>query len=153
MPKDEARAAEAAVQAGREHYSAKRYKPALGHFTRVRLCTAAAGPILTPSQAMRLCPCNRGMKRERCSCKDYELVASKDGSIFTEAMYKCKCSVGKTFNKCDRDLHIQALDYRAATFEALKEFERARRDAEWVLELAPRRLDVGGQHRMSQRLY
>lgn len=82
------------------------------------------------------------MKRERCSCKKYEDVASKDGSIFNEAMYSCTCSVGKTFNKCDKDDHIQALDYRAATFEALEELERARRDAEWMLELAPRRLDV-----------
>ncbi|KAI9172471.1 hypothetical protein HJFPF1_01973 [Paramyrothecium foliicola] len=32
----------------------------------------------------------------------------------------------------------RALDYRAATFEALGELERARKDAEWILELAPR---------------
>ena len=57
-------------------------------------------------------------------------------------MYKCICHVGKTFNKCDYELHIKALDYRAATFEALKELERAKRDAEWILELAPRMPDV-----------
>lgn len=91
---------------------------------------------------MRLCPCNRGMKRERCSCKNYEKIASEGGSIFKEAMYNCTCTVGKTFNKCDDILHIQALDYRAATFEALQELERARRDAEWILELAPRLPDV-----------
>lgn len=82
------------------------------------------------------------MKRDRCSCKDFEQVASHDGSIFDEAMYKCQCPVGKTFNKCEHSLHVQALDYRAATFEALQELDRARRDAEWMLELAPRRLDV-----------
>lgn len=82
------------------------------------------------------------MKRERCSCKDFEAVAAKDSSIFNEAMYNCKCFVGKTFNKCDNPKHIQALDYRAATFEAMGELERAKKDAEWMLELAPRFPDV-----------
>lgn len=91
---------------------------------------------------MRLCKCNRGMKRDRCSCKDFEKVAEKDGSIFQEAMFTCTCSVGKTFSKCDDSVHIKALDYRAATFESLKELDRARRDAEWILELAPRLPDV-----------
>ncbi|KAF7542317.1 hypothetical protein G7Z17_g11681 [Cylindrodendrum hubeiense] len=35
----------------------------------------------------------------------------------------------------------RALDYRAATFEALQELGRAQRDAEWILELAPRLLE------------
>jgi F-box/TPR repeat protein Pof3 len=91
---------------------------------------------------MRLCSCNRGTIRERCSCKNFEVIAAQDKSIFQEAMYNCKCSVGKTFNKCDNMHHIQALDYRAATFEAIGELERARRDAEWILELAPRLPDV-----------
>lgn len=64
------------------------------------------------------------------------------GSIFHEAMYNCTCDVGKTFNKCDNELHIKALDYRAATFEAMQELDRARKDAEWMLELAPRFPDV-----------
>ncbi|KOS21686.1 hypothetical protein ESCO_002276 [Escovopsis weberi] len=115
-------ASEAAIEAGRQHYAARRYKPALEQFTR----------------AMRGCPCSRGMKRERCSCKDFEKVAAEDGSLFKEAMYNCRCNVGRTFNKCDKAAHIQALDYRAATFEAVKELDRARRDAEWMLELAPR---------------
>ncbi|KAJ3472838.1 hypothetical protein NLG97_g10686 [Lecanicillium saksenae] len=114
--------AEAAVKAGQDEYVAKRYKHALEQFTR----------------AMRLCKCNRGMKRDRCSCKNFEAVAEKDGSIFHEAMYTCSCSVGKTFNKCDNPVHIKALDYRAATFESIKELDRAKRDAEWILELAPR---------------
>lgn len=91
---------------------------------------------------MKACSCARGTKRERCSFKDYEAIAAQDGSIFNEAMYKCHCHIGKTFSKCDRALHIQALDYRAATFEALTELDRARRDAEWILELAPRLPDV-----------
>lgn len=91
---------------------------------------------------MNLCPCNRGLRRTRCLCKDYDAVVAQNGSIFKEAMYTCVCDVGKTFNKCDNILHINALDYRAATFEALWELERAAKDAEWMLELAPRRPDV-----------
>lgn len=62
--------------------------------------------------------------------------------MFHEAMYTCTCTVGKTFGKCDNSLHAQALDYRAAAFEALKELDRARKDAEWILELAPCLPDV-----------
>ncbi|RMJ06420.1 hypothetical protein CDV36_013980 [Fusarium kuroshium] len=113
---------EEAIAEGRQHYGAKRFKPALEQFTR----------------AMKLCPCTRQTRRERCSCKDYEKVAQEGGSIFNEAMYTCKCPVGKMFNKCDNKHHIQAIDYRAATWEALQELDRARRDAEWILELAPR---------------
>ncbi|KEY73722.1 hypothetical protein S7711_06298 [Stachybotrys chartarum IBT 7711] len=113
---------EAAIGAGRQHYAARRYKPALEQFTR----------------AMRACACARGTKRERCACKDFEGVAAAGESIFHEAMYNCKCDVGRTFKKCDNALHIQALDYRAATFESLGELDRARKDAEWMLELAPR---------------
>lgn len=91
---------------------------------------------------MNLCPCTRGRKRERCSCKNYEKVALEGGSIFNEAMYTCTCQVGKIFNKCDNSNHIQALDYRAATWEALNQLDRARKDAEWILELAPRLPDV-----------
>lgn len=91
---------------------------------------------------MRLCACARGMKRDRCSCKEFEKVAEEGGSIFKEAMYTCRCDVGQTFNKCDNPQHIQALDYRAAAFEALEALDRAKRDAEWILELAPRLPDV-----------
>ncbi|KAF5026187.1 hypothetical protein F66182_1751 [Fusarium sp. NRRL 66182] len=113
---------ESAIAEGRRLYGAQQFKPALRQFTR----------------AMRLCSCTRKMARERCSCKDFERIAMENGSIFNEAMYTCTCTVGKTFNKCDNKLHIQALDYRAATFEELKELERAQKDAEWMLELAPR---------------
>ncbi|KAM3464504.1 hypothetical protein MY5147_005878 [Beauveria neobassiana] len=118
--------AEAAVRTGQDEYRAKRYKHALAHFTR----------------AMLSCRCNRGMKRDRCSCKNFEAVVDKGDSIFHEAMYTCSCSVGKMFNKCDNPVHIKALDYRAATFESMKELDRAKRDAEWILELAPRLPDV-----------
>jgi F-box/TPR repeat protein Pof3 len=91
---------------------------------------------------MKRCPCTKEMKRERCTCKDYEKAAAEGRSIFNEALHNCKCEVGKTFDQCDNKLHIQALDYRAATFEAMGELDRARRDADWMLELAPRLPDV-----------
>ncbi|KAF4455656.1 F-box/TPR repeat protein pof3 [Fusarium austroafricanum] len=113
---------ESAIAEGRRLYGAKQYKPALKQFTK----------------AMQLCICTRQKKRPRCSCKNFEKVASEGGSIFHEAMYTCDCVVRLMFSKCDHKLHIQALDYRAATFEEIKELERAQRDAEWMLELAPR---------------
>jgi F-box/TPR repeat protein Pof3 len=87
---------------------------------------------------MKLCLCSRGMKRDRCACKDFEKTALENRSIFHEAMYTCTCSVGNSFSKCDRADHIRALDYRAATWESMGELARARKDAEWILELAPR---------------
>ncbi|KAH6899789.1 hypothetical protein B0T10DRAFT_452327 [Thelonectria olida] len=124
MSSETPKSAESAIKEARRHYAEKRFKPALEQFTR----------------AMRLCPCARGRKRDRCTCKNFEKVASEGGSIFNEAMYNCKCSVGKTFNKCDKPLHILALNYRAATFEAIGEHGRAQKDAEWLLEIAPREL-------------
>ncbi|RGP59381.1 f-box tpr repeat pof3 [Fusarium longipes] len=57
---------------------------------------------------------------------------------FKPALRQFTIAMQLTFNKCDNKLHIQALDYRAATFEDIKELERAQKDAEWMLELAPR---------------
>ncbi|KAF4125682.1 F-box/TPR repeat protein Pof3 [Geosmithia morbida] len=122
MTVDRDAAVEALIHDGRRAYASKHYKNALECFTR----------------AMKRCPCSRGTRRERCTCKDFERVSAENGSIYQEAMYNCKCTVGQLFGKCDNLLHIQALDYRAATFESLKELERARKDAEWILELAPR---------------
>lgn len=66
-------------------------------------------------------------------------------SIFFEALNTCNCDVGKIFSNCDNPLHLQALDYRAATFEALGALDRSRKDAEWMLEIAPRCPDVSVQ--------
>ncbi|KAG5973360.1 hypothetical protein E4U58_005276 [Claviceps cyperi] len=110
------------IDSGRYAYAAKKYKRAL---------------VLFRSAMMR-CPCARGVKRDRCNCKNYEQVAAHGGSIFREAMYTCHCDVGRTFSKCDNARHIQALDFRAATFEAMDKLDHAMKDAEWILELAPR---------------
>ncbi|CCE33163.1 uncharacterized protein CPUR_07087 [Claviceps purpurea 20.1] len=110
------------IESGRNFYATKKYKRALVLFTK----------------AMRSCPCSKGVKRDRCTCKDFEKVAAQGGSIFREAMYTCHCDVGRMFSKCDNGYHIQILDFRAATFEALGKLDHAMKDAEWILELAPR---------------
>ncbi|CCE30440.1 uncharacterized protein CPUR_04288 [Claviceps purpurea 20.1] len=114
------------IQSGRQWYAAnedkiENYKRALTLFTR----------------AMRSCPCARGLKRGRCTCKDFEKVASQQNSIYREAMYTCHCDVGRSFSKCDNLHHIEALDLRAATFVAMGLLGHAMKDAEWILELAP----------------
>jgi hypothetical protein len=57
-------------------------------------------------------------------------------------MYTCSCEVSKKFNKCSNLTHIAALDYRAATYEAMLKVQHAQRDAEWLLEIAPRSIEV-----------
>ncbi|RDA82655.1 hypothetical protein CP532_0123 [Ophiocordyceps camponoti-leonardi (nom. inval.)] len=109
------------VKNGRKLYAAREFGKALIHFTR----------------AMHMCSCNKNQKRKRCACKDYEAVASRDGSIYDEAMFTCFCDASKLFSKCEDELHLAALDARAATFEALQELDRAEADAKWMLELAP----------------
>lgn len=91
---------------------------------------------------MRSCPCARGLERGRCTCKDFEKVASQQNSIYREAMYTCHCDVGRSFSKCDNLHHIEALDLRAATFVAMGLLDHAMKDAEWILELAPQLPDV-----------
>ena len=138
--------ADAVLRVGRDAYTEKRHRKALEAFTRVsaHLRERDLRFYITHSshQVMKRCPCARNMKRDRCHCKNFEAVAAKKGSIFHEAMYTCSCTVGKMFNKCDATNHIRALDYRAATFEAMGELDRARLDAEWLLELAPRLPEV-----------
>ena len=94
-------------------------------------------------QAADSCTCHRGGRREKCKCKDFGGAAVRGrGEIFKEAMHNCQCGVGRAFSKCSDSTHIMALDYRAATFEAAGKLDYARRDAEWILELAPRMLEV-----------
>ncbi|CCE29408.1 uncharacterized protein CPUR_03101 [Claviceps purpurea 20.1] len=90
------------------------------------------------TKVVNKCPCGKGVERRRCTCKNYEQVAGQGGSIFKEAMYTCHCDVGREFNKCDNMYHIQALDFQAITFEALGKLDHAVKNAEWILELAPR---------------
>lgn len=91
---------------------------------------------------MRLCPCTGGIKRCRCTCKSFGVVANYQESIYEEAMYTCNCVIGRRFGKCANPHHIEALELRAATFAALGQLDNAMKDAEWILELAPQLPDV-----------
>lgn len=63
-------------------------------------------------------------------------------SVSIEAADTCHCNDGKTFDECNNVYHIEALDSRAATYEALNKLDHAMADAERILEMAPRRPDV-----------
>lgn len=91
---------------------------------------------------MRSCACAGGLDRVKCTCKNFEEVAAQGGSILEEVSRTCRCEVGVTLNKCDRVDHIQALDCRAATYEAMDRLDLAAKDAEWMIELAPQLPDV-----------
>lgn len=89
-----------------------------------------------------MCPCSKGLKRDRCICKNFEKVAAQGGSIFREAINTCHCDVGRTFGKCDNVHHIDALEARAATYVDLHKLDHAMKDAECIVELAPQLPDV-----------
>lgn len=91
-------------------------------------------------------PAQQRRRRERCTCRDFAQAAARHrrerGSVYAEATKECKCGAEKTWGRCHREGHVQALDYRAACFEKMGKLDMARRDAEWLLEIAPRRLEV-----------
>ncbi|KAJ0324932.1 hypothetical protein COL5a_007704 [Colletotrichum fioriniae] len=90
-------------------------------------------------------PAQQRRRRERCTCRDFAQAAARHrrerGSVYAEATKECKCGAEKTWGRCHREGHVQALDYRAACFEKMGKLDMARRDAEWLLEIAPRRLE------------
>ncbi|KAG6158315.1 hypothetical protein E4U11_004789 [Claviceps purpurea] len=110
------------IKSGRRCHATGKYKRALTFFTK----------------AMRSCSCSSGAKLDKCTCRDFEKIASQGGSIFKEAVEICPCNVGILLKRCDDPHHIQALDFRAASYEALGKLNQAIKDAEWILELAPR---------------
>lgn len=116
---------ETALIRGRDAYASGRHKKAVDYFTSI----------------INSCDCNRRERRRICRCKDFLSVAQNGGSIFHEAMYNCKCDVSLKWDKCHDQYHIRALDYRATAFEK-EDVRLAKRDAEWLLEMAPRALEV-----------
>ncbi|CCE29506.1 uncharacterized protein CPUR_03199 [Claviceps purpurea 20.1] len=94
--------------------------------------------LMLVTKAMRSCPCNKGVRRPRCLCKDFQEAAYEGYSIFEEAMHTCNCSVSEKFEKCYNMQHIKALHARSSMYEAMGKLDLAEDDAEWLLELAPR---------------
>ncbi|CCE31407.1 uncharacterized protein CPUR_05260 [Claviceps purpurea 20.1] len=103
--------------------------------------------------AITSCHCSYSI-RQTCGCKNSNKVVALGGSIIArEAMELCHCELSRQFGnskcchcvlsrysgngKCDNVHHLEALDGRAATFEAMGEFDLAKKQAEWILEMAP----------------
>ncbi|KAG6156101.1 hypothetical protein E4U11_005766 [Claviceps purpurea] len=103
--------------------------------------------------AITSCHCSYSI-RQTCGCKNSNKVVALGGSIIArEAMELCHCELSRQFGnskcchcvlsrysgngKCDNVHHLEALDGRAATFEAMGEFDLAKNEAEWILEMAP----------------
>ncbi|KAK1589718.1 F-box domain-containing protein [Colletotrichum navitas] len=147
------RSSEASIEKGRMAYADQRFRVALEHFTLVAgncPCSNPRGSGPGTSQGSGSgADHQQRRRRERCTCRDFGQAAARHsrerGSVYAEATKECKCGAEKTWGRCHRESHVQALDYRAACFEKMGNLDKARRDAEWLLEIAPRRLEVGYQ--------
>lgn len=119
---------EETIRAGRAKYAAGQYKEALHIFTEVRhqrlarsLCKAATNFF----QAISLCPCaleKRKRKREAQELHDTEGADQAALDVTVE---------------CYNSLHLQALSYRAGTFEKIPDIRRAKADAQRMVRIAP----------------
>jgi hypothetical protein len=137
---------------------------------------------------MNACPCNGAGRRERCSCRDIDAAArayvpgpalspdpaaaQRPGIFSLLTSTPCTCGAAAAAAaaaspspaECTHADHIRALDLRAAAFSLVAAaYPRARKDAEWALQLAPRRLEgwlrlgqvacLQGQHELAWRVW
>ncbi|KAK2012586.1 F-box domain-containing protein [Colletotrichum eremochloae] len=148
------RSSEASIEKGRMAYADQRFRVALEHFTLVAGNCPCSNPRASGPGSHQGSGSGSGStgadhqqrrRRERCTCRDFGQAAARHrrerGSVYAEATKECKCGAEKTWGRCHRETHVQALDYRAACFEKMGNLDKARRDAEWLLEIAPRRLE------------
>ncbi|KAF4880604.1 hypothetical protein CGCSCA1_v000122 [Colletotrichum siamense] len=143
------RSAEASIEKGRSAYADQRFRVALEHFTLVAGNCPCSSPSSSSSAgrgtSSSASETQQRRRRERCTCRDFGQAAAlarrERGAVYAEATKECKCGAEKTWGKCHREGHVQALDYRAACFEKMGNLEKARKDAEWLLEIAPKRLE------------
>lgn len=102
-----------AISDGRAKYVDQSYKLALGSFT----------------QAIKLCPCEKEKrKRKRSDSVGQELDQNAQPD---------KEATSLPTRECDNPLHIQALNYRAGTFEKIGDLRRALADARRMMDVAP----------------
>ncbi|KAF9882326.1 f-box domain-containing protein [Colletotrichum karsti] len=156
------RSAEASIEKGRAAYADQRFRVALEHFTLVAGNCPCANPSSSSTSrgsGSSAAETQQRRRRERCTCRDFGRAVARHsrqrGAVYAEATKECKCGAEKTWGKCHREAHVQALDYRAACFEKMGNLEKARKDAEWLLEIAPRRLEgymrLGKIYRMDKK--
>ncbi|KAG6161234.1 hypothetical protein E4U11_003591 [Claviceps purpurea] len=108
-----------------------------GHHSYVAAAKKQKRAVLLINKALGRCPCNKGVSRPRCPCKDYRGAIAEGYSILEEAMETCDCGVEK-FENCYNMQHIKALHALSSMHEAMGELDLAEAYAEWMLELAPR---------------
>lgn len=120
---------EQAIKTGRAKYTAGQYKKALHDFTDVcrHPWPEACAASLTVSQAISLCPCALE-KRKRKRKREAEEPQDTDGA---------DQAVLDLFVECYNPLHLQALSYRAGTFEKIPDVRRAKADAQRMMRIAP----------------
>ncbi|KAL7922569.1 hypothetical protein ACQKWADRAFT_291792 [Trichoderma austrokoningii] len=100
---------EKAITAGRAKYAAGQYKEALHVFT----------------EAISLCPCTLEKKKRK---REAEELHDADGAD--------QAALDVTV-ECYNPLHLQALSYRAGTFERIPDIRRAKADAQRIMRIAP----------------
>ncbi|CCE29509.1 uncharacterized protein CPUR_03202 [Claviceps purpurea 20.1] len=108
-----------------------------GHHSYVAAAKKQKRAVLLIKKALGRCPCNKGVSRPRCPCKDYRGAIAGGYSILEKAMETCDCGVEK-FENCYNMKHIKALHALSSMHEAMGELDLAEAYAEWMLELAPR---------------
>lgn len=119
---------EETIRAGRAKYAAGQYKEALHVFTEVchqRLARSLRKSVTNYFQAISLCPCaleKRKRKREAQELHDAEGANQAALDVTVE---------------CYNPLHLQALSYRAGTFEKIPDIRRAKADAQRMVRIAP----------------
>ncbi|RFU74059.1 tetratricopeptide-like helical [Trichoderma arundinaceum] len=101
---------EDAIGAGRDKYAAQRYRQALDFFTH----------------AIKLCPCEIGKRKRK-----------RSDSVSRELDQDAQSNQRLPTLECDNPLHLQALSYRAGTFEKIPDLRRALADAQRMTAIAP----------------
>ncbi|KAH6604649.1 hypothetical protein Trco_006356 [Trichoderma cornu-damae] len=113
MSPDGSRSMEEAIAAGRAQYVAQNYRQALDLFT----------------DAIKLCPCEVEKKKRK--------RGDSVGQGFDENAQENQAATELPTLECDNRLHLQALSYRAGTFEKIPNLRRAQADARRMMDIAP----------------
>ncbi|PTB39070.1 uncharacterized protein TrAFT101_007096 [Trichoderma asperellum] len=100
---------EEAIRAGRAKYAAGQYKEALHVFT----------------EAISLCPCALEKRKRKREAQELHDTKGADQAVQDATV------------ECYNPLHLQALSYRAGTFEKIPDIRRAKADAQRMVRIAP----------------
>lgn len=108
------------MERGKELYAQKQYADAARYFIR----------------ALESCPCGIAYRDKPCLCKS--IVASIEARALKDELRKpCICSA-KSFRRCERKPHVDALDSLAAAREKAGLLEETVACTEQMINLSPR---------------